>query len=386
MNSDKNQQRDNSQTLPINAENPEAYSNRGLLRTYENDRWGAMQDYNQALQLDPNHITTYINRSVLRLELADYHGAIADCNAILKINPNYPEAYLNRGLAYLELDNYQKAMEDYNSALQINPHLAEVYFNRGLNRVALGEYQNAIADFTQAIEINPNYTQAYLNRGYTRLHLGENWGTIEDFDCALRLDSVAAQAFFNQINHVFNDDIGEQIDKNKQLIQGILIQGNLRYELGDYQSAIDNYTKVLNLDPNNIEAYNRRSTVRSGMGDYKGAMEDLEKATNLCAVQEQSLAQNAIESVQITAKKYHQLGVNKLRKGDFYGAISEFNAVLEINSNDATALTCRGFAYRRIGDNRRAIVDLQMAAKLFDEQGDIKSAQEIVNTLKKLQS
>lgn len=386
MNSDNNQQRDNSQTLPINAEEADAYCNRGLHRTYENDRWGAMQDYNQALQLDPNHIASYLNRSILHLELADYQGAIADCNAILKINPNYPEAYLNRGLAYLELDNYQKAMEDYNSALKINPNLAEVYFNRGLNKVALGEYQDAIADFTQAIEINPNYTQAYLNRGYTRLHLGENRETIEDFDCALRLDSVAAKEFFHQINHIFKDDIGEGIDKNQQLIQGILIQGNLRYELGDYQAAIDNYTQVLNLDPNNIESYNRRSTVRSAMGDYKGAMEDLEKATNICATQEQSLAQKTVEPVQITAKDYHQRGVSKLQKGDFYGAISEFNAVLEINNNDATALTCRGFAYRRLGDNRKAIVDLQMAAKLFDDQGDVKSAQEIVNTLKKLQS
>lgn len=376
---------DYSQLLRINPSHVEAYSNRGLIRALLGDRWGGMQDYNQALQIDSQHIKTYLNRSSLRVELEDYQGAIADCNAVLNINPNLPKAYLIRGLAHSELAEYSTAMEDYNQTLKINPNLAEVYVNRGLNRTALGDYQEAIADFNQAIQLNPNYTLAYLNRGYTRLQVGDNWASLEDFDQALSLDPVSAKAFFSQMAPAFSNELGAVEDETQQLIQGLIIQGNLRYESGDYQAALNAFNQVLNLDPNNIEAYNRRSTVRSALRDYEGALEDLDKATNLSLSNELSLQPTAVATVGPSAKDYYHRGVEKLQTKDFQGAIEDFNQVLQMNGNDATTLTCRGFAYRRLGDNQRAIEDLQAAAKLFSEQGDVKSSQEIEETLKKLQ-
>jgi tetratricopeptide (TPR) repeat protein len=376
---------DYSEVLRVNPQDVEAYSSRGFVRAESGDRWGAMQDYNQALQLASSHIKTYLNRSLLRVELEDYQGAIEDCNAVLTINPNLPKAYLNRGLAHFELEDYQNAMTDYNQALQINSNLAEGYFDRGLNYVALNQYQDAIADFNQAITINPNYTQAYLNRGYTRMQLGDNWGSIEDFDQALKIDPVSAKTFFSQMAHIFHPEQETFEDENQQLIQGLIIQGNLRYESGDYQAALDAYNQALNLDANNAEIYNRRSTVRSAMRDYKGALEDLEKAKTLSLNHELSSQTTPGFTVQPTAKEYHQRGVAKLQQGDFQEAIEDFNQVLQMKGDDATTLTCRGFAYQRLGDNQRAIEDLQAAATLFFEQGDVKSSEEVLETLKKIQ-
>ena len=376
---------DYSEVLRVNPRDVEAYSSRGLVRAESGDRWGAMQDYNQALQLASSHIKTYLNRSLLRVELEDYQGAIEDCNAVLNLNPNLPKAYLNRGLAYFELEDYQNAMADYNHALQINSNLAEGYFNRGLNYVALNQYQDAIADFNQAITINPNYTQAYLNRGYTRMQFGDNWGSIEDFDQALKIDPVSARAFFSQMAHIFHPEQETFEDENQQLIQGLMIQGNLRYESGDYQAALDAYNQALNLDANKAELYNRRSTVRSAMRDYKGALEDLEKAKTLSLNYGPLSQTTPCFTPQLTAKEYHQQGVAKLQQGDLQEAIADFNQVLQMKDNDATTLTCRGFAYQRLGENQRAIEDLQTAAKLFSEQGDIKSSEEVLETLKKLQ-
>jgi serine/threonine-protein kinase len=376
---------DYSQVLRVNPHNAEAYNERGFVRAVLGDRWGAMQDYNQALQIDAKHIKTYLNRIPLRVELADYQEAIADCTAALNINPNLPKAYLYRGMAHFELEDYPKAMEDYNQALNINPNLAEGYFNRGLNRIGLGEYQEAIADFNEALKLNPNYTQAYLNRGYTRLQVGDNWGSLEDFDQALHLDPVSAKAFFSQMAPAFSQELGAVEDENQQLIQGLMLQGNLRYESGDYHAALNAFNQVLNLDPNHLEAYNRRSTVRSALRDYEGALEDLEMAKNLSLSHQSSLQSTPAVTVGQTPKAYYHQGVEKLQIGDFQGAIADFNQVLQMNGNDATTLTCRGFAYSRFGDKQKAIEDLQAAAKLFQEQGDVKSSQEIVETIKKLQ-
>jgi tetratricopeptide (TPR) repeat protein len=269
--------------------------------------------------------------------------------------------------------------------LGINPRNADAYNNRGLNRSALGDYKEAIADFDQALEIEPNHARAYLNRGYCRFQLDDNWGAIEDFDRALRIDPQAANVYLKQLADTLNDEPGAIKDADRQLVRGLLIEGNLRYESGDYQEAIAVYTQVLSLDPNNTEAHNRRSTARSAVGDYEGAFEDLQRAANYYLNGEQSLQTTSVPTVQTTAEDYRHRGLEKLHRGDFHGAIEELNQVLQLNGKDAIAFSCRGFAHRRLGDNQRAIEDLQEAAKLFSEQGNVKSSQHILDTLKKLQ-
>lgn len=415
--------KDYSHVLRINPRNAGAYSDRGLIRAQVGDRPRAMQDYNQALQLDANCVPAYLNRGFLRVELEDYQGAIADCNAALSIIPDLPEAYLNRGLARYELEDFQGAKEDYDQALQISPHFATAYYNRGVVQVAAGNYQNAIADFDQALQLNPDDAQVYLNRGYTRLQLGDNWGSREDFDQALKIDPVSAKAFLSQIAYTLNDEQDAFENDNQQLIQGLMLQGDVCYQSGDYQAALKAFDHALTLNPNDAEAYNRRSTVRSALGDYQGAIEDLEKAKHLSLSQntelqhiggdgdigrwgdeeiggqgkqekildinsasdELSLQSSRVATVELSAQDYYQQGVVKLNQGDFLGAIQGFNQVLQLKGEDATTLTCRGFAYARLGENGRAIADLAVAAKLFYDQGDVQSAKEIVETIKKLQ-
>ncbi|WP_172967353.1 tetratricopeptide repeat protein [Microcystis aeruginosa] len=49
----------------------------------------------------------------------------------------------------------------------------------------------------------------------------------------------------------------------------------MREPLYSYTKAIDN------IDHDNADAYNKRSTARSANGDIKGAVEDLQKAQQL---------------------------------------------------------------------------------------------------------
>ncbi|WP_309728301.1 tetratricopeptide repeat protein [Chamaesiphon sp. OTE_75_metabat_556] len=62
-----------------------------------------------------------------------------------------------------------------------------------------------------------------------------------------------------------------------KLVHKLICRANRQYKSHDYQKAIESYTTALKIDPNNTEAYNRRSTARSAIGDYQGAMEDLQQ-------------------------------------------------------------------------------------------------------------
>jgi serine/threonine-protein kinase len=328
----------------------------------------------------------FLRHGLDKLNRGDYPAALEDFQQALRLNPDFAEAYICQSIIHYYQGDHQGAIADCNQVLRINPRNVDAYNNRGLNRCALKDYKGAIADFNQVLEIEPNHAKAYLNRGYSCLQLDDNWSAIEDFDKAMRIDPQAAKVYLQQLANTLNDEQGAIKDANLQLAQGLLIQGNLRYESGDLREAIAVYTQVLSLDPNNTEAYNRRSTARSAVGDYEGAFEDLYRATNYYLSDEQSLQPTQRATVETTAKDYQHQGLQKLQGGDFQGAIEEFNQVLQLNGNDATAFACRGFAYRRLGDNPRAIEDLQQAAKLFSLAGDVKSSQHILDTLKKLQS
>jgi tetratricopeptide (TPR) repeat protein len=49
-------------------------------------------------------------------------------------------------------------------------------------------------------------------------------------------------------------------------------------EKGDYQGAIAAYSQAIVLNPNYVEAYNRRGIARRALGDNKGALADFNEA------------------------------------------------------------------------------------------------------------
>lgn len=75
---------------------------------------------------------------------------------------------------------------------------------------------------------------------------------------------------------------GKTIKCNTEKMIDSLIQiGDDRYNSSNYDGAIYSYTKAIDIDHDNADAYNKRSTARSANGDIKGAVEDLQKAQQL---------------------------------------------------------------------------------------------------------
>ena len=70
-------------------------------------------------------------------------------------------------------------------------------------------------------------------------------------------------------------------DKNKKLAAQYLDSGCDKDDRKDFKGAIDDYTRVIELDTKNIEAYANRGCAREEIGDIKGALSDWWKAVSL---------------------------------------------------------------------------------------------------------
>ena len=54
-----------------------------------------------------------------------------------------------------------------------------------------------------------------------------------------------------------------------------------KYEQGDYQGAVADYTKAIEINPQNASAYLNRGIERERVNDLKGACDDWRKAAGL---------------------------------------------------------------------------------------------------------
>jgi RNA polymerase primary sigma factor len=59
-------------------------------------------------------------------------------------------------------------------------------------------------------------------------------------------------------------------------------QGLERYKVEDFQGAVKDFTQAIQLNPNDANAYNMRSSAYTALKDYHRAMEDLQAAIKLC--------------------------------------------------------------------------------------------------------
>lgn len=69
-----------------------AYNDRGLVKYFKVDFYGAMDDYSRALEFNPQLTAAYYNRGLIHYRLGNFADAIEDMNSALAIDPCFASA------------------------------------------------------------------------------------------------------------------------------------------------------------------------------------------------------------------------------------------------------------------------------------------------------
>ena len=117
-----------------------------------------------------------------------------------------------------------------------------------------GNINNSIIYLNEAIEIEPNDARFYISRGCFK-GTESHEDAIEDYTKAIEIDP----------NNVF----------------AYRLRADAKRKLGDYQGAIHDYTKAIEIFPSKSYLYNYRASAKRKSGDNKGADQDDIKAEKL---------------------------------------------------------------------------------------------------------
>ena len=116
-----------------------------------------------------------------------------------------------------------------------------------------------------------------------------------------------------------------------------------------YEEAAKHYTQAIQLDPNQVSAYNNRGLVYQHKGDYKEAIKDFDRAINLDP-------NDAIA--------YYNRGLVYQHKGDYEKAIADYTQAIQLTPDLAQAYSNRGEVLLHLRDWEKAEADLITAKEM----------------------
>jgi tetratricopeptide (TPR) repeat protein len=211
-------------------------------------------------------------------------------------------------------------------------------------------------------------------------HYADNAVTpaLRDYEAALRLDRDNARALEGRAGILLASG---QLDAAEPLVDRLIsggrasanalrIKGDIALQRGGYSDAIEHYDDAIAADGSLALAYAHRARAKERLGDTDGARADYGSAIqidgalaearagrcwlSLRAQRDLDQARNDAEAAvasdprQVDAQLCR--GVLQLRGGEWANARRSFEAALEVEPGNPTALFGRGVARRRSGD------------------------------------
>lgn len=298
------------------------------------------------------------------IEQMDYEGALACFEAATVNKEDMQMIYRGQGIAYMGLTDYENAILNLENALSlsdahpdpldfdINYYLATAYY-RG------GQIEKAIAVYQAITDLEPDEKDAWYLKGTLELEQGKAEAAQADFDQAVKVNKADYDLridIFCSCSKYGYTELGsaylQEVLADDSLRLSDYDKGRMSFYLGDYEEARTSLEKAK--DSNGASAASLLGQTYEKLGDYNYAA---------------SVYSTYLETKQADAEIYNQLGLCKMKVGDYEAALSAFQKGLAIEGN--TALQSLQYneivAYEYLGQFEQAKSAMQQYLALYPD-------------------
>lgn len=308
---------------------------------------------NKAVEKSPKLADAYHYRADAYKALGRPKQALDDYSRTIKLRPKDPFRYYARALLYMDMQRWPAALSDLNTAVQLRPAYKKFQLARARVYQQLGKYEQAVSDYEksrradktqqQLLEMMPSYLGAYRYERALRL-----------LDTSSRADTAAAHYWRGRIHWGKNEtdeavsDFSKAINRDESFVPAYRYRANAFKEMGDLDSALEDYTVLISLQPEAI-FYNRRGLVYEEMGLFESAQEDYS---------------HAIELSPKWAIPYNNRGYARLHLKDWEGAKKDLKTAISLDDAAPTPyINLAGAYWLHKKDRKQAYANLDNALK-----------------------
>ncbi|XP_009604962.1 hsp70-Hsp90 organizing protein 3-like [Nicotiana tomentosiformis] len=301
----------------------------------------AVRHFTEAINLSPTNHVLYSNRSAAYASLNNFSEALTDAEKTVELKPDWSKGYSRLGAAQLGLKNYNDAVLAYKEGLKVDPNnevlksgLADAQSAqararfRGSGPGQASPFGNAFSgpemwakltsdprtraylqqpDFVrmmQDIQKNPNNLNLYLNDQRVMQAFGVLLGMKLDTRAPEEEDAEMPEAKTSperkrpaesepvkeekraapgfrpepQPKPMEVSEKEKEMKERQGLAQKEKEAGNAAYKKKDFETAIQHYSKAIELDDEDISFITNRAAVYLEMGKYEDCMKDCDKA------------------------------------------------------------------------------------------------------------
>ncbi|MBD1868470.1 CHAT domain-containing protein [Cyanobacteria bacterium FACHB-471] len=260
-----------------------AHNNLGIVLARRGRLQEAADAYHEAIRLDPNLANAYNNLAEVLQDLGqpqEAERAQEQARAVLNsADSTNVIAYINLGRALGNQGKHEEAIAAYRCAIALNPTLGTTYNNLGNSLRSLERLEEAAVAYHQAIELTPTLVVAYNNLGFVLNQLSR---------------PEEAREIYNRVNAIDPRLIALR-DPDSASVEDYNTLGRVLRSQNRREEAIAAYTRAIELDnqlaaaSNNqgvaytrlAAAYNNRGVAYAELGQINSAIEDYREATRL---------------------------------------------------------------------------------------------------------
>lgn len=229
---------------------------------------------------------------------------------IIKDNPGNVEAFYNRGCTHKYKGALESAIRDFNRIIELDPSHSHSYNRKADIYFENGQFKRAIENYLKVIELSNNNQVLALACNKT----GEALTAIGEYDKALEyLDRVFALTG----------------PKTLRARLGYYNRGVTYYKKGNYDRSIEDFERVLEIQPKYPYAFYFRGLAYARKSEYRKAVLDFNHAVA-----------NS-NGIPLMARALYNRGVAYEKLGNFVQASQDYDGALKLNPKDPSSILAR---------------------------------------------
>jgi len=230
----------------------ETYKEKGNAEFSNKNYEKAIEYYTYATEMNPKNHVYFTNRSMCYAAMEKWDKSLRDADRAISLNSNWEKGHYRRGVALQKLKQFKDAMEAFETCMKIAPtneDFKKAYEDSRNNLFAgktdaerlkiagnelfkTGKISEAVSKYTEALnlcegndeKVNAVRADIYANRAACYVQLYEPTKVRGDCDAALKINP----------NHV----------------KALLRRGQSLEALEKYKQALEDFDKVLRVEPN----------------------------------------------------------------------------------------------------------------------------------------